>query len=415
MAIFQLKNLVFPADTQVTVTVFCNDPAVLKKIEAGYISGDGCHQDRSMPDSLRKFEPIPFNVCGNNLDFQLMLRGEGFHTIKLQFEIDGQSDYEYLEFYSLYEDLFKLNPYKGNFHSHTTDSDGLHSPQNTLCIAREAGFDYAAFSEHRLYTDHTDEFEGLCDRLGTKLFHAEEVHSLPRWVCHILSIGANAGVSQLQSSEPFIAEVEKAKNNYTELDQTLQSYAAQSEVITKYIKMRGGKAVLCHPYWKHTGRLNVPKQLTDILFRKIAFDAVELITCEYENNSLANARYHELAAEGKALPVMAGNDWHGQNGERMECAYNISFAEDCSETGIIDAIVNRRNTAVFGENDPMVFGDFRMVSYALFLIKNFYPAYNSVSEQLGLDILCSIDSGEFSSRSAELKAQLDLMKMMLKY
>ena len=102
MAIFQLKNLVFPADTQVTVTVFCNDTAVLKKIEAGYISGDGCHQDLSMPDSLRKFEPGPFNVCGNNLDFQLMLRGEGFHTIKLQFEIDGQSDYEYLEFYSLY-------------------------------------------------------------------------------------------------------------------------------------------------------------------------------------------------------------------------------------------------------------------------------------------------------------------------
>ena len=86
-----------------------------------------------------------------------------------------------------------------------------------------------------------------------------------------------------------------------------------------------------------------------------------------------------------------------------------------TQPGDIDAIVNRRNTAVFGENDPMVFGDFRMVSYALFLIRNFYPAYNSVSEQLGLDILCSIDSGEFSSRSAELKAQLDLMKMMLKY
>ena len=413
MAVFQLKNLVFPADSTVSVQAFCFDSKALEKIEAGYISGNGCHQDGSIPDSLRKFEPVPFKVCGNILDFELTLRGEGFHTLKLQYTIDGKSDYEYLEFYSLLPDLYKMFPYKGNFHSHTTDSDGLHTPQNTLCIARESGFDFTAFSEHRLYTDHNKEFEELCNILDIKLFHAEEVHSLPRWICHILSIGAREGVTPKQSEASYAAMVEEAKADFPELESELQNYAAQCKVIVKLIHDAGGCAVHCHPFWKHTGRLNVPHDLAEKMFHDIDFDLIELITCENFNNSLANAKYHELVKSSRDLPVMAGNDWHGQNQERMACAYNIVFADDCTEEKIISSIRAGKNAAVCGEECPMLFGNFRMVSYAQFLVNNYYPAVDSVSEQLGLELICN--QAAPTSRASELKAKLDLMKMMLKY
>ena len=81
---FKLKNLVYPADSKVIVTAFCSDLSLLENIEAGYISGDGRQQNGIFPDSFRMFEPIPFDICGNILTFEIFLAGEGTHTIKLQ-------------------------------------------------------------------------------------------------------------------------------------------------------------------------------------------------------------------------------------------------------------------------------------------------------------------------------------------
>lgn len=413
---FKLKNLVYPADSHVTVTAFCSDTALLEKIEAGYISGNGCHQDGTMPDSLRKFEPVPFNICGNILEFQLYLCGEGLHNIKVQYEKDGETEYSYLEFYSLYDDLFKLEPCKGNFHCHTTDSDGLNTPQNALCVAREAGFDFTALSEHRLYSDHSSDCRELLDMLGMELVHAEEVHSLPLWVCHILSIGADKSVSLRQDGVQYTADVENAVQNYLELPEPLRNYAAQAEVLLRYISEAGGLGVMCHPFWKHSGRFNVPFQLADAFFDKLPFEAVEMVTADNANTSLVNAKYRELVRRGRDLPVLAGSDWHGQIGERMECAFNVIFAESCDEKSLLEAIRMRRCAAVFGEESPVVFGDFRMVSYALFLLRNYYSQRDALCQQIGLLALCSLSgNSSFDGEISRLRAAVDLQKMMLKY
>lgn len=412
---FKLKNLVYPADSHVTVTAFCSDVSLLQKIEAGYISGNGCHQDGTMPDSLRKFEPVPFNICGNILEFQLYLCGEGLHNIKVQYEKDGETEYSYLEFYSLYEDLYRLVPYKGNFHCHTTDSDGLNTPQNALCVAREAGFDFIALSEHRLYSDHSADCLNVLDMLGIELFHAEEVHSLPLWVCHILSIGAEKSVSLRQDEEQYKTDVENARQKHSGLPEPLRDYAAQTEVLLRYISEAGGLGVMCHPYWKHSGRFNVPFQLADTFFENLAFEAIELVTADNANTSLVNAKYHDLVRKGRDLPVLAGSDWHGQNGERMERAYNIVFAASCDENSIVDAVRKRRCAAVFGEESPLVFGDFRMVNYALFLMRNYYSQRDNLCEQIGLLTLCALNgNSEFDGEISRLRAAVDLQKMMLK-
>lgn len=50
------------------------------------------------------------------------------------------------------------NWYKGNLHSHTTNSDGKLSPSEAAALYRHKGYHFLCFSEHDLYTDYTKEF-----------------------------------------------------------------------------------------------------------------------------------------------------------------------------------------------------------------------------------------------------------------
>lgn len=44
--------------------------------------------------------------------------------------------------------------YKGNLHTHTTDSDGQHSPEEVVRRYKAHGYDFLAISDHHLYTDY---------------------------------------------------------------------------------------------------------------------------------------------------------------------------------------------------------------------------------------------------------------------
>ena len=42
--------------------------------------------------------------------------------------------------------------YKGNLHSHTTNSDGRLTPEQSAAYYREHGYSFLCFSEHDYYT-----------------------------------------------------------------------------------------------------------------------------------------------------------------------------------------------------------------------------------------------------------------------
>lgn len=50
------------------------------------------------------------------------------------------------------------NWYKGNLHSHSTNSDGAYHPQQVVKIYREQGYHFLCLSEHDLYTDYETKF-----------------------------------------------------------------------------------------------------------------------------------------------------------------------------------------------------------------------------------------------------------------
>lgn len=51
------------------------------------------------------------------------------------------------------------NWYKGNLHSHTTNSDGMLTPKEAVALFREQGYHFLCFSEHDKYTDYRQEFD----------------------------------------------------------------------------------------------------------------------------------------------------------------------------------------------------------------------------------------------------------------
>ena len=53
----------------------------------------------------------------------------------------------------------KGNWYKGNLHSHTVNSDGMLTPEQSVKLFKEHGFHFLCFSEHDKYTDYRAQFD----------------------------------------------------------------------------------------------------------------------------------------------------------------------------------------------------------------------------------------------------------------
>ena len=51
------------------------------------------------------------------------------------------------------------NWYKGNLHSHTTNSDGLLTPKESVELFKSHGYHFLCLSEHDCYTDYRNEFD----------------------------------------------------------------------------------------------------------------------------------------------------------------------------------------------------------------------------------------------------------------
>lgn len=51
------------------------------------------------------------------------------------------------------------NWYKGNLHSHTTNSDGRMTPEEAVSLYKNYGYHFLCLSEHDLYTDLREQFD----------------------------------------------------------------------------------------------------------------------------------------------------------------------------------------------------------------------------------------------------------------
>ena len=94
----------------------------------------------------------------------------------------------------------KGNWYKGNLHSHTTNSDGKLTPLEAVADYKERGYHFICLSEHDLYTDYRnnynmEEFILLPGLEASAILFEREGSNLRKQVHHIHGI---LGTSQMQ-------------------------------------------------------------------------------------------------------------------------------------------------------------------------------------------------------------------------
>ena len=112
-----------------------------------------------------------------------------------------------------------LPRFKGNLHTHTTNSDGVRTPAEAISAYRHAGYDFIAITDHRQYGAGIEE-EGFTVLSGTEL-DCNDFSTRRAW--HIIGIGLR----------------EPAPNG---------SCTPPDELVRR-IRRAGGLAVLGHPAW----------------------------------------------------------------------------------------------------------------------------------------------------------------------
>jgi hypothetical protein len=303
----------------------------------------------------------------------------------------GQVDLAEFRLYALGEDMFARRPYKGDFHMHTNRSDGIESPAYVAAACRKIGMDFMAITDHHKYAPSLEAIQAFAGvETGLRIYPGEEVHA-PGNPVHIVNFGGSFSVNDLFKSAEYTRAVEEIQANLAGFPEGLDRYPYAASVwCFNQIREGGGLAVFCHPYWFHRHRYDVPQGLTNLIFERQPYDALELIggyrNFEVESNHLQVARYQEERAQGKRIPIVGVSDSHGcETGSLFGWYYTIAFSPRDDLGDLVHSIKELYSVAVEALPDqaPRAFGPFRLVRYAQYLMRELLPLHDRLCVEEG--------------------------------
>ncbi len=329
-----------------------------------------------------------------DLMFNVTVPYEGEYVIYLESQKeDGTfAQEQVLCIYALKEDLYKLMPYKGDFHMHSNCSDGKETPEYVAATCRKNGFDFMALTDHRQYAPSLTAKQAMadygCDML---VCPGEEVH-LPDNPVHIVHFGGKYSINDLAYNDEakYRAEVAEYMKKIPEsYDEATRFQVAASEWTFDRIREAGGIAMFCHPFWRPLYHNYIGEDVNELLLEHNKFDVLEVVGGFYrhqtECNMLSISRWQEERAKGKKIPVAGISDCHGCDGDLAGWFYTIVFADKLDFDSIAEAIRDERSVAVHwipGEH-PVVVGPFRLTKFVYFLIREFYPDHDALCNAEG--------------------------------
>lgn len=169
------------------------------------------------------------------------------------------------------------NWYKGNLHTHTTNSDGSYSPQDTVDLYAQAGYDFLALSDHNHFTRPAD-----LDGRGMALLPGAEMNGGRGELgqgYHLLCVGVSGDVEALQ--------------------------AETAQDALDYCRSVAELVFVAHPYWS-------AHSLADLLAMD-GYDGIEVFntTCERGiGRGHSEPHWDDLLARGRTLAAIAVDDAH---------------------------------------------------------------------------------------------------------
>ena len=292
--------------------------------------------------------------------------------------------------YSLFDDLYERNPYRGDLHVHSTGSDGSEEAFVVAANYRKEGFDFMAMTDHSNWWTSDAIQKTYADvPLGLKLFHGEEVHL--GTIIHIVSFNADHSITDYYRAhtEEIRAQLqEEAKTLNTPWGVDPYEYAYR-KWICEQIRAAGGMCIVPHPFWIHKPHIyNMNSRMLEYIFTTGTCDAFELTGGQtVEENNFQTNFYHEMRAKGVDIPICGSSDSHGTDRAiYFGVSKTILFAKDKEYESIRGAILDHYSVAVeeeYGEQ-IRIHGHYRMVKYARFLIDYYFPGHDELCVQEGI-------------------------------
>ena len=283
--------------------------------------------------------------------------------------------------YSLKEDLYDRRPVRCDLHLHTNASDGDCAPEVFAAYYRRKGYDTIAITEHNIYNTARFANEKLDLKTSFEVLCAEEIHNGCRGLFHMVNIGSKYSINEVYLNEPerVKAEVEELKKTIDIPKGLDENEYANRVWLYNAIKKAGGFAIYPHPFWKVFDAYHTQISMSRAIFENKLCDAFEIIGGEgnVEGTNMNAMLFHEMRLNGVDMPVVGSTDCHSPfNPKAFGYASTIVFAD----SDIIDAIKEKYSVAVEHENKDTsrVYGDFRLVKYTHFLLRNYYPIHNDI-------------------------------------
>lgn len=409
---------ILPADTLVKFELKLNDifQEFRNNIQVLYIRDDWRMDDGRTaylsPDLEHLWQKVNFDISGDTLRFELDFKGESEHWIGIS-TLNGTTEYrENLFFYTLEKDLLQYQAFKGSVHTHSSGSDGHYPPEYVPAYMRQAGFDFTALTDHKIYEPTLQAINAMNKfDSGLEVYSGEEAESFGVGINHILSLGTSESISKWEydPESDFAERVEAIRKELADYPEHEAKYAAQFEAITGKIRELGGLSVFCHPYWKQNSRYASTPLLTDIILRRGKFDALELGNFTVPRMALLNAKVMEAKQEYQfRKPFIGNSDWHGRPGQKANMDYTIIFANSAGFPDFAEAVRAGRCVAVGGQNDEFPFGTYRLVKYALFLMEHYFKKiHDPLCAEQG-DLILKALNGDLSGLTeiTELKEKI---------
>lgn len=366
------------------------------------------HSKKYRIDEDKRIISEEITVKNGEAKFSFTPFGEQRHRVY----IDTGARKVSFEIYSLEEDLYKLTPFKGDTHLHTTESDGLFTPTETVSAYYEAGFDYMAITDHHKYAGSA-KMAATIDKIAEyfKVYPGEEVHNRGMGYFHIINFGASASVNEIINADPdgvfenITKNAAEIKKQYTLPDCIDEKEFAFRLWVSQKIREFGGLSVLCHPYWDAYGEYNMQTPMLEFLLEKGIFDAYEVVDDDDHTGNgvnLQTAIYNEMRANGIKVPIIGASDCHSVVSEIFDKFFTYAFCESVND--IKQSVKDLKTVAVerIG-NEYRVYGPFRLVKYARFLCDNLEPEIKAIRKGTASKIAEAIES-----KNADLMTKIEV-------
>ena len=318
-----------------------------------------------------------------------------------------------LSIYAVDGELATRVPLRGDFHVHSTGSDGREDPHIVCANYRRKGYDFMCITDHDNYYPSLDSIAFYKDvKLALNIMPGEEVH-LPGTPVHIVNAGGLFSVNGLlpvkenyiqtngelarrrfdesvtppdvYKMEDYWAEINeiiarlKGGDNPIPSDVDAKSYAVCLWAFEK-IKQADGLGVFAHPFWLWDV-WQIPEKFTRYMLENHPFDAFEVLGGEnyYAQNGFQTALYYDEYLKGRVHPIVGATDSHSSISENRnwDICSTIVFAKSNTRKDILTAVKDKLSVAVDTiSKEYRLVGEYRYIKYASFLMERYFPIHD---------------------------------------